>query len=94
MCKVLLYYRVYKVLLYVLAYIELRTISRLLTITGLFGRIPSVLQGSFAEETYDFKEPTNRSHPLACLELRVAVQRHIKAMKIQWLIVVRPVENV
>ena len=40
------------------------TISRLLKIIGLFCRISSLLQGSFAKETYDFKEPTNRSHPI------------------------------
>jgi len=40
------------------------TISRLLKIIGLFCRIQSLLQGSFAKETYDFKEPTNRSHPI------------------------------
>jgi len=38
------------------------TISRLLKITGLFCRISSLLQGSFAKETYNFKEPTNCSH--------------------------------
>ena len=27
---------------------------------GFFSRISSVLQGSFAKETYNFKEPTNR----------------------------------
>jgi len=31
---------------------------------GLFCRISSLLQGSFAKETYHFKEPTNRSHPI------------------------------
>ena len=41
------------------------TISRLLKIIRLFCRIPSLLQGSFAKETYNFKEPTNRSHPIA-----------------------------
>ena len=40
------------------------TISRLLTIIGHFCRILSLLQGSFAKKTYDFKEPTNRSHPI------------------------------
>ena len=40
------------------------TISRLLKITGLFCRIPSLLYGSFAKETYNSKEPTNRSHPI------------------------------
>jgi len=41
------------------------TISRLLEITGPVCRISSLLQGSFAKETYHFKEPTNHSHPIA-----------------------------
>jgi len=41
------------------------TISRLLKMTGLFCRILSLLQGFFAKETYNFKEPTNRSHPIS-----------------------------
>jgi len=40
------------------------TMSRLLKIIGLFCRISSLLQGSFAKETCNFKEPTNRSHPI------------------------------
>jgi len=40
------------------------TISRLLKIIGLFCRISSLLQGSFAKATYNFKEPTYRSHPI------------------------------
>ena len=40
----------------------LATISRLLQITGLFCRISSLLLVSFAKETYNLKEPTNRSH--------------------------------
>jgi len=39
------------------------TISRLLKI-GAFCRISSLLSGSYAKETYDFKEPTNGSHPI------------------------------
>jgi len=39
------------------------TISRLPKIIGLFCRI-SLLQGSFAKETDNLKEPTNRSHPI------------------------------
>jgi len=39
------------------------TISRLLKIY-LFCRIWSLCWGSFALETYNFKEPTNRSHPI------------------------------
>ena len=34
------------------------TIRRLLESIGLFCRTQSLLQGSFAEETYNFKEPT------------------------------------
>ena len=34
------------------------TISRLHQITGLFADYRSLLQGSFAKETYNFKEPT------------------------------------
>jgi len=40
------------------------TISRLLKIIGLFCRISSLLQDSFAKETYQFEEPTDRSHPI------------------------------
>jgi len=40
------------------------TISRLLKILGLFCRISSLLQDSFAKETYNFKAPTHRSHPI------------------------------
>ena len=41
------------------------SISRLLKITGLFCRISSLLKGFFAKETYNFKEPTTRSHPIS-----------------------------
>jgi len=40
------------------------TIRRLLKIIGLFCRISSLLLGSFAKETYNFKQTTNRSHPV------------------------------
>ena len=40
------------------------TVNRLLKIIGLCCRISSLLQGSFAKETCDFKEPTTRSHPI------------------------------
>ena len=40
-------------------------ISRLLKNIGFFGRIKSLLQGSFAKETYVFNEPTNRSQIIA-----------------------------
>jgi len=40
------------------------TISSLLQIIGLFCRISFLLLGSFAKETYDFQETTNRGHPI------------------------------
>ena len=40
------------------------SISRLLKIIGLYCSISSLLYGSFAKETFDFKEPINRSHPI------------------------------
>ena len=39
------------------------TTSRLPKSTCLFCRIQSLLQGSFAKETYNLKAPTHRSHP-------------------------------
>jgi len=43
----------------------LATVSRIDTIIGLFCRISSVLQVSFAKETYIFIDPTNQSHPIS-----------------------------
>jgi len=43
---------------------EVATISRLLNIIGLFCRISSLLQGSFAKETYNLEGPASRSHPI------------------------------
>ena len=40
------------------------TMSRLLKIISLFCRISSLLQDSFAKETYNFKEPTHLGHPI------------------------------
>ena len=50
------------------------TITRLLKIIGLFRRILSLLYGSFAKETYNFKEPTNRSETIVRLGLRPSAQ--------------------
>jgi len=44
------------------------TISRLLQIIGLFCRITSLLLGSFAKETYHFKEPTQLSRNFWAME--------------------------
>jgi len=43
---------------------EVVLVSRIDEIVGLFCRIASLLSGSFAKETYDFIDPTNRSHPV------------------------------
>jgi len=51
------------------------TTSRLLNIIGLFCRIWSLLQGFFAQETYHFKESTNRSHPIPCSAPQEFVQQ-------------------
>ena len=40
---------------------------------GLFFRISSLLQGSFAIETYNFMDPTSQSHPIFVL----TVNRHM-----------------
>ena len=40
------------------------TISRLLTIIGLFCKKALYKRLHSAKETYHFKEPTNRSHPI------------------------------
>ena len=39
-------------------------VSRIDKIIGLFCRISSVFQGTFAKETYNFIDPTNQSHPI------------------------------
>ena len=44
-------------------------ISRLLKHIGLFCRIHYLLWGSFAKETYHFKEPTHRSNPIGVLSV-------------------------
>jgi len=46
------------------SHLRVATTSRLLEIMGLFCRILSLLQGFFAQETYHFKESTNRSNPI------------------------------
>jgi len=45
-----------------LRYAGLALVSRIDKIIGLFGRILSLLWGSFEEETYNFIDPTNCSH--------------------------------
>jgi len=44
------------------------TISRLLKITGLFCKRALSKRRYSAKETYRFKEPTNRSHPIHTFE--------------------------
>ena len=40
------------------------SVSRIDQIIGLFSRIASLLQVSFAKETYNLIDPANRSHPI------------------------------
>ena len=40
------------------------TVSGIDKMIGLFCRIQSLLQGSFAKETYNFIDATNRSQPM------------------------------
>ena len=59
------------------------TISRLLETIGLFCRLSSLLQGSFARETYNFKEPTHRSHPIYIyhthiLHMHTSIHKHAR----------------
>jgi len=44
------------------------TISRLLKIIGLFCKKNLQKRPIFSKETYNFKEPTNRSHPITNLK--------------------------
>jgi len=55
-------------------YYGVATISGRLKIIGLFCRICSLLQGPFAKETYNLKEPTNRSHPI----LHISASRSVR----------------
>ena len=54
------------------------TNSRLLKIIGLFYRILSLLEGSFAKETYNFKEPANRSHPIVLTRCTYQMQQQVQ----------------
>ena len=47
---------------------EVASISRLLRIVGLFCQRALSKRRYSAKETYNFKEPTNRSHPIPCLQ--------------------------
>jgi len=53
------------------------TINRLLKIVRLFGEYRSLLQGFFAKETYNFKEPTNCSHPIICCKMCAHIVRRV-----------------
>ena len=50
------------------------SVNRIDKIIGLFCRILSRLQGSFAKETYNLIEPTNRCHPIVCTDMYVIYQ--------------------
>jgi len=52
------------------------TISRLLKIVDLFCRISSLLQVSFAKETYNLKEPTKRMMSMMSIASMIASNSH------------------
>ena len=54
------------------------TISRLLKIIGLFCKRALLKRRYSAEETYTFKEPTNRSHPI--VDCMPTTMKHIAYM--------------
>jgi len=58
------------------------TISRLLKIVGLFCKRALQKRGYSATETYTFKEPTNRSHPIpvSCSMVEHPVSMHTLRM--------------
>ena len=51
-------------------------VSRIDTMTGLFCKRTLKKRLYSVTETYNFKEPTNRSHPI-CILLQMVVQIHI-----------------
>ena len=54
-----------RILSWLLQYVyEVASSSRLLKITGLFCKRALLKRRYSAKDTYDFKEPTNRSHPI------------------------------
>jgi len=55
------------------------SITRLLKIIGLFCKISSLFKGSFAKETYNFKEPTSRSHPIPPIALGVSLNANLQS---------------
>ena len=63
-CVCVNYTHIYECI-YAYVYAEVCIYIYALVVSGaLFRRISSLLWGSFAKETYDFKEPTNRSNPI------------------------------
>jgi len=56
------------------------TISRLLKIIGLFCKRALQKRQYSAKETYNFKEPTNRSHPIAFSVETVIAQSRMRRL--------------
>jgi len=53
------------------------TVSRIDQSIGLFCRISSLLKGSFRKETYNFIDPTNRSHNICIFRINSVSCAHI-----------------
>ena len=66
------------------------TISRLLKFTGLFCKTALYKRLYSAEETYNFKEPTNRSHPI-CQKGAIQMRNvsHVNDSRAMWSAFVR-----
>jgi len=58
------------------------TISRLLKIICLFCGILSLLQGSFAKETYNFIDATNRNHIICAVWYVLCVMHHLQSYEV------------
>jgi len=58
-------------------YYGVATVSRIDKIIGLFCRISSLLQGSFAKETYNFIDPTNQNQPIVKSRVQMSRVTHM-----------------
>ena len=61
---------------------EVAAVSRIDKTIGLFCRISSLLCGSFAKETYDFIDPTNRGYLISCEWKCVSLNVCVSTLKV------------
>ena len=60
--------------------------SRLLQIRSLFRKRALWKRGFFAKETYNFKEPTNRSHPISSIWIQLSSSCTSIYIQLPWLL--------